>query len=106
MLKPNISTSAMAVNAAPNAAPSTLATYKKLKLEVSPRSCFTKAIIAGNVAPMKMHHGRMEIAIATAEPSRYATLPASPNLSSTLSPSENRNGTTNAPAPIINSMTP
>ena len=105
-MNPNISTRAIAVDAAPNAAPSTLATYKKLKLEVSPPSCLTNAIMVGNVAPMKMHQGRMEIAIATAEPSRYATLPVSPNLRRIFSPSENRNGTTNAPAPIINSMTP
>ena len=51
-------------------APSTLATYRKLKLDGLASVVSMYAIITGNVAPMARHQGRIATAITTAHTSR------------------------------------
>ena len=60
----------------------------------------------GKVAPMQMHHGRMETANTRAERTRYPTELVWPAPRRYRSPKAKSAGTAKAPAPISNSAAP
>src|SRR3977135_722514 len=70
-LKPRSSTRTSAVRMVPHIAPITFARYRKLKLDVEASRSLMNAIMNGNVAPIRVHQGKIESEMIIADQNRY-----------------------------------